>query len=98
MQLKGWRAKGYFTEERFEDHCHPVDTDSNHIDHPLSTAFARQHHRQRATDMTNAQVIGDFEAAFTAADPSAVVQENLIVVRADTIWWCDQTLSANKKY
>ena len=48
--------------------------------------------------MTNAQVIGDFEAAFTAADPSAVVQENLIVVRADTIWWCDQTLSANTKY
>ena len=41
--------------------------------------------RQRCTDMTNAQVIGDFAAAFAAADPSSIVQENLLVGRANEI-------------
>ena len=73
-QIKEFRNKGKFVEEYFDEFNQPVDTDSAMIEHPLSESFALQHHRQRYTNMTNSQVMGDFTEAFAAADPSAVVQ------------------------
>ena len=71
-------------------------TISNGIELPLSEAFATQHHRKRATIMTNPQLIGDFAAAqqlTKLSDSSILVRENVIASQADEIRWREQVLS-----
>ena len=85
------------TEERFEDYNHPIDTDSDGIEHPLSESFALKHHCQQCTDMTNLQVIGDFTAAFSEANSAAIVKENLRAVLAKEVRWREAVLKANAK-
>ena len=98
MQTKQFRSQGRFTEESFDEYNHPVDTDSDNIEHPLSESFALQHHRQRFTNMTNSQVMGDFTDAFAASDPSAVVQEGVRNEQAKEVRWRDDVLSKNAAY
>ena len=85
-------------EELFDEYGHPIDTDSDGQEHPLSPSFALQHHRQRCTNMTNSQVIDDFCAAFSHADGSAAVHESERCARADEIRWRDQTLADNSTH
>ena len=82
LQIKHVRQKGRFLEEEFEEYNHPLDTDSDSVEHPLSESFAKQHHRQRFTIMTNPLVLGDFATAFGATDSSVDVQEGLRNERA----------------
>ena len=88
LQLKQWwRLKGRITEDEFEEYGHPIDTDSDGIEHPLSKAFATQHHRQRCTKMRNpcVIVIGDFTTLFSDCNPAAVVKYNLLMEQATEV-------------
>ena len=98
LQIKHVRQKGRFLEEEFEEYNHPLDTDSDSVEHPLSESFAKQHHRQRFTIMTNPLVLGDFATAFGATDSSADVQEGLRNERANEVRWRDDVLTKNGKY
>ena len=92
LQVKEFRSKGRFVEEYFDEFNHPVDTDTDMAKHPLTTNCAKQHHRQRFTNMTNSQVLGDFTDAFAAADPPAVVQQGLRDEHAEEVCWRDDVL------
>ena len=48
--------------------------------------------------MTNSQVMGDFTDAFTAADPSAVIQEGLRDEQAEKVRWRDDVLNKSAAY
>ena len=98
LQIKHVRQKGRFLEEEFEEYNYPLDTDSDSVEHPLLESFAKQHHRQRFTIMTNPLVLGDFATAFGATDSSADVQEGLRNERAIEVRWRDDVLTKNAKY
>jgi len=92
---------GRVLEDDFQSMGYPIDTDSGGGEHPLSEAFASQHHRQRCTIMTNPTLIGDFEQAKMALqmrDASTMAEENARLSSVDDERWRDQILEDNTAY
>ena len=83
--LKDKRRIGRILEEAYKTLGRPVDTSSDGIEHPLSSAFVTQHHRQRATIMTNPTLMGDFAAAQQQMNAATLVHENVRVDQVENI-------------
>ena len=76
-----------FLEEEFEEYNHPLDTDSDSVEHPLSESFAKQHHRQRVTIMTtdNEEDEGTHVTVCDASRAMDVMQHQYFMEDADMV-------------